>query len=134
MPFDVIPASDYVKAGDLSPIIPQLRKLHDARMSTSDSYKYLLQDVADFKKHDAERSITLNEAALKKQRDDDEQEAFDRDNLRRVALGLKPLKKGDPKPKDEDLDFVKIEAGQIMTDYININNKVTQTMPQQLQK
>ena len=101
-------------------------------MSTSDSYKYLLQDVADFKKHDAERSITLNEAELKKQRDDDEQQSFERDNLRRVALGLKPLKKGDPKPKDEDLDFVKIEAGQIMTDYINLNNKVvTQAMPPQ---
>jgi len=134
MPFDVIPASDYVKAGDLSPIIPQLKKLHDARMSSSDSYKYLLQDVADFKEHDAERSITLNETQLKKQRDDDEQKSFDRDNLRRVALGLKPLKKGETRPKNEDLDFVKIEAGQIMTDYININNKVTQTMPQQLSK
>ncbi|WP_461450485.1 carboxy terminal-processing peptidase [Mucilaginibacter sp.] len=134
MPFDVIPASDYVKAGNLSPVIPQLRKLHDARMSTSDSYKYLLQDVADFKEHDAERSITLNEAQLKKQRDDDEQKSFERENLRRVALGLKPLKKGDPKPKNEDLDFVKIEAGQIMTDYININGKVTQAMPQQFSK
>jgi carboxyl-terminal processing protease len=131
MPFDVIPKSDYTKAGDLSPIIPQLKKLHDERMATSDSYKYLLQDVADFKTHDAERSITLNEAALKKQRDDDDQKTFDRDNLQRVALGLKPLKKGETKPKNEDLDFVKIEAGQIMTDYININNKVTQVTPVQ---
>jgi len=131
MPFDVIPKSDYTKAGDLSPIIPQLKKLHDQRMTTSDSYKYLLQDVADFKTHDAERSITLNEAQLKKQRDDDDQKTFDRDNLQRIALGLKPLKKGETKPKNEDLDFVKIEAGQIMTDYININNKVTQVTPVQ---
>ncbi|WP_158989972.1 carboxy terminal-processing peptidase [Mucilaginibacter sp. L196] len=131
MPFDVIPKSDYTKFGDLSGVIPQLKTLHDQRMATSDSYKYLLQDVADFKIHDAERSITLNEALLKKQRDEDDQKTFDRDNLQRIALGLKPLKKGDTKPKNEDLDFVKIEAGQIMTDYININNKVTQVTPVQ---
>ena len=131
MPFDVIPKSDYTKFGDLSGVIPQLKTLHDQRMATSDSYKYLLQDVADFKTHDAERSITLNEAQLKKQRDEDDQKTFDRDNLQRIALGLKPLKKGEVKPKNEDLDFVKIEAGQIMTDYININSKVTQVTPVQ---
>ncbi len=131
MPFDVIPKSDYTKFSDLSGVIPQLKTLHDQRMAISDSYKYLLQDVADFKTHDAERSITLNEVQLKKQRDSDDQKTFDRDNLQRIALGLKPLKKGDTKPKNEDLDFVKIEAGQIVTDYININNKVTQVTPVQ---
>ncbi|WP_183576611.1 carboxy terminal-processing peptidase [Mucilaginibacter sp. X5P1] len=129
MPFDVIAKSDYTKFGDLSPVIPQLKKLHEQRMSNSNSYKYLLQDVADFKKHDDEKSVTLNEAQLKKQRDDDEQKTFERDNLRRVALGLKALKKGETKPKNEDLDFLKIEAGQILTDYININSKVTQVTP-----
>jgi carboxyl-terminal processing protease len=43
----------------------------------------------------------------------------------RIALGLKPLKKGDPKPKKEDLDPLKLEAGQILIDYINLDNKVT---------
>lgn len=133
MPFDVIAKSDYTKFGDLSMVIPQLKKLHDQRMATSKSYQYLLQDVADFKQHDAERSITLNEAQLKKQRDADEQKSFDRENLRRVALGLKPLAKGQTKPKNEDLDFLKIEAGQIMTDYVNINSKMTRVAtPQQL--
>jgi len=129
MPFDVIAKSDYTKFGDLSPVIPTLRKLHDQRMSNSNSFKYLLDDVADFKKHDEEKSVTLNEEQLKRQRDDDDQKTFERDNLRRVALGLKPLKKGETKPKNEDLDFVKIEAGQIVTDYINLNSKVTQVQP-----
>jgi carboxyl-terminal processing protease len=134
MPFDVIAKSDYTKFGDFTAVIPQLKKLHDQRMSASDSYKYLLQDVADFKTHDAERSVTINEAQLKKQRDDDEQKSFDRDNLRRVALGLKPLKKGDPKPKNEDLDFIKIEAGQILIDYINLNTNVTRASAMSPQK
>lgn len=129
MPFDIIAKSDYTKFGDLSPVIPTLRKLHDQRMSNSNSFKYLLDDVADFKKHDEEKSVTLNEAQLKKQRDEDDQKTFERDNLRRVALGLKALKKGESKPKNEDLDFIKIEAGQIVTDYINLNSKVTQVQP-----
>ena len=129
MPFDIIAKSDYTKFGDLSPVIPTLRKLHDQRMSNSNSFKYLLDDVSDFKKHDEEKSVTLNEELLKKQRDDDDQKSFERDNLRRVALGLKPLKKGETKPKNEDLDFIKIEAGQIVTDYINLNSKVTQVQP-----
>lgn len=125
MPFDVIARSDYTKMGDFTVALPRLRKQHEQRMANSASYKYLLQDVADFKKHEAERSVTINEAALKKQRDDDDQKTFERDNLRRAAMGLKPLKKGDPKPKNEDLDFLKLEAGQILIDYMNLDTKVT---------
>jgi carboxyl-terminal processing protease len=125
MPFDVIAKTNYAKFGDFTPVIPQLKKLHDQRMSNSNSYKYLMQDLADYKAHDKDKSVTLNEADLKKQRDEDEQKTFTRDNLKRVALGFKPLKKGDPKPKHEDLDFLKIEAGQILIDYSNINNKIT---------
>jgi carboxyl-terminal processing protease len=94
MPFDVIEKSDFTKAGDFTAVLPQLKKMHDQRMASSDSYKYMLEDIADFKKHENEDSITLNEADLKKQRDADEQKALERNNLRRVALGLPALKKG----------------------------------------
>jgi carboxyl-terminal processing protease len=134
MPFDQIAKSDYSKYGDLNLVIPQLRKLHETRMSSSKNYQYILQDIADFKKHDAERSITLNETQLKKLRDDEEAKTFARDNERRVALGLKPLTKGQSKPKNEDLDFLKIEAGQIMVDYINIDPKITQVESPAMQK
>jgi carboxyl-terminal processing protease len=129
MPFDVIEKSDFTKAGDFTAVLPQIKKMHDQRMASSDSYKYMLEDIADFKKHENEGSVTLNEADLKKQRDADEQKALERNNLRRVALGLPALKKGDKKPKDEDLDFVKREAGQIMTDYISLAPKFTSVKP-----
>ena len=95
MPFDMIAKSDYTKVGDFSAVLPQLKKLHDDRMAASPNYKYLLEDIADFKKHDDEKSVTLNEQNLKKQRDADEAKAFERNNLRRVALGLPALKKGE---------------------------------------
>jgi len=129
MPFDMIPKSDYTKVGDFSNVIPELAKLHDQRMSTDASYKVFMQDLDDYKKSETEKTVTLNQVKLKAQRDADEQKSFDRDNARRVALGLQPLKKGDPKPKHEDLDFFKFEAGQILIDYINIGKKVTQVTP-----
>src|SRR6185437_5013081 len=55
MPFDVIARTDYSKVGELSPVIPQLKKLHDQRMATSASYKYLLDDIADYKSHETEK-------------------------------------------------------------------------------
>jgi carboxyl-terminal processing protease len=125
LPFDVIPKSDYVKAGDLSAAIPQLNKMHEQRVSTSASYKAFTQTIADYRKSEKEKSVSLNEEQLKKQRTDDEQKTLNRDNDLRVALGFKPLKKAEAKPKKEDLDPLKLEAGQILVDYINLDSKVT---------
>jgi len=129
MPFDMIAKSTYTKVGDFTTALPELTKLHEQRMNADASYKYLLQDIADYKKSENEKTVTLNEDKLKKQREADEAKTFERDNLRRVALGLPALKKGDPKPKHEDLDFLKFEAGQILVDYINLDNKITKINP-----
>ncbi|OKS86074.1 carboxy terminal-processing peptidase [Mucilaginibacter polytrichastri] len=121
LPYDMIKPSTYTKIDDFSTVIPQLRKLHEARMVTNPSYQYLSADIADFKKREGEKSTTLNEDKLKQQRDADEAKLLERNNLRRVALGLPPLKKGETRAKNEDLDFLKLEAGQILTDYIGLN-------------
>jgi len=125
MPYDMIPKTDYTKVGDFTSVIPQLKKMHEQRMTGSTSYKYLIEDIAEMKKRDAETSVTLNEQQLKQQRDADEKKAFEQGNLRRVALGLPPLKKGERRPKNEDLDFLKREAGQVLTDYITLDNKIS---------
>jgi len=132
MPFDVIAKSSYTKAGDFTAVIPQLKKMHDQRMENSASYKYLLQDIAEFKKHEDEKSITLNEQKLKQQRDADDKKAFEDENERRVAMGLPELKKGQTKPRNEDLDFLRKEAGQVLTDYIGLEPKYTSTTPGQV--
>jgi carboxyl-terminal processing protease len=125
LPFDIIPRSDYTKVGDFSSAIPQLTKMHDQRVSTNPGYKALVQSVEDYKKAEREKTVSLNQEQLKKQRAEDEQKTLDRDNSLRVALGYPPIKKGDPKPKKEDLDPLKAEASQILIDYINLDNKVT---------
>jgi carboxyl-terminal processing protease len=125
LPFDVIAKSDYAKVADLSPVIPSLKKMHDQRVANNAAYKAYEQTIADYRKGEKEKTVTLNEQALKKQRDDDEAKTLARDNSLRVALGYKALKKGETKPKKEDLDPLKLEAGQILIDFINTDNKIT---------
>ncbi|MFD2863307.1 carboxy terminal-processing peptidase [Mucilaginibacter antarcticus] len=126
LPFDVIAKSDYVKVGDLAPVIPQLTKMHEQRLSSSLSFKAINESIADYSKKDKENSVTLNEAELKKQRDADEQKSLARENSLRTSFGHPALKKGDAKPKKEDLDPFKLEAGQVLVDYINLDTKVSQ--------
>ncbi|EHQ27377.1 carboxy terminal-processing peptidase [Mucilaginibacter paludis] len=125
MPWDTIAKSNYTKAGSFTAVLPTLIKLHDDRAANSPGFKYQLKVIADYKKRDAEKEVTLNEQALKKQRDEDEAKALEESNTARAALGLPVLKKGQAKPKNEDLDFNKIEAGQILTDYILMDNKLS---------
>jgi carboxyl-terminal processing protease len=120
LPFDMIQKSNYTKVGDLGGVVPQLTKLHEQRMAGNVNFKYLQEDIDEYKKRQNETSVTLNEQELKQQRDTDEEKAFERNNLRRTALGLTPLKKGQTRPKNEDLDFLKLEAGQVLTDFINL--------------
>jgi len=127
MPFDIIAKSDYTKVGDFTSVLPQLKKLHDTRMEASPNYKFMLEDIAEGKKHEAEKSVTLNEAKLKAQRDADDKKQFEENNQRRVAMGLPALKKGETKKRGDDLDFLKREAGQVLTDYISLDNKFTST-------
>jgi carboxyl-terminal processing protease len=125
LPFDVIAKSQYTKVGDFSTATPQLVQMHEARMKNSVIFKNLQQDIEEYKKNEEDRTIKLNINEIKKQREQDEQKTLDRTNALRVAMGRPALKKGDPKPKKEDLDALKLEAGQILVDYIGIADKVT---------
>jgi carboxyl-terminal processing protease len=90
-------------------------------MKESVEYKFLLQDIEQFKKREAETTVTLNEEALKKERDQQEALTLERDNQRRALKGLPPLKKGETKPKD-DIDFIEDESLKVMADFIQLSS------------
>lgn len=119
LPWDTIPPSKFVPLTNLQDIKLKLIALHKNRMKNSLGYKNLQEDIEEFAKRDAETSITLNEEQLKRERDAQEAKSLQRENQRRAAKGLPPLKKGEAKPKD-DVDFIRDEGLQIMADYINI--------------
>ncbi len=119
LPWDEIRASNYHPLANLSGIKGQLNTLHEQRMKTSEEYKFLLEDIAEFKKRENETSVTLNEAQLKKEREDQENKNLARENRRRSLAGLAPLKKGETDTKNQ-YDFIQDESLRIMTDFIKL--------------
>lgn len=119
MPWDEIKSSNYKPWGDIKPNLAFLTKQHVQRMKASKEYTYLLEDIAEFKNRENEKSVPLSENSLKKQRDDEELKALSRDNARRISRGLNALKKGETKPKGEkNYDFIKDECLHIVSDFI----------------
>ncbi|HEY1010704.1 MAG: carboxy terminal-processing peptidase [Daejeonella sp.] len=119
LPWDTIAPSNYTVVANLEPTKAKLLQLHNQRMKTSLEFKNLQEDIAEYARRDAETTITLNEDQLKKERDAQEAKTLARENQRRAAKGLAPLKKGEPKPKNE-IDFIRDESLQIMADYLNL--------------
>jgi carboxyl-terminal processing protease len=119
LPWDTISPSQFSPVAGLDEVKRKLIALHQERMKTSVGFKDLQEDIAEFAKREAETSITLNEAQLKKERDEQEAKSLQRENQKRAAKGLAPLKKGETKPK-EDIDFIRDEGLQIIADFIQI--------------
>jgi carboxyl-terminal processing protease len=124
LPWDEIKRSNYKTLANIAPIKRVLIEKHDKRMKGNKDFEYLLADIKELKLRDAETSATLNEMVAKKERDEKEAESLARDNEKRIARGLAPIKKGDPKPKAEKaFDFMLEESCLIVGDYLQAIQK-----------
>ena len=69
MPWDTIPKADYDqlnldyhRLNLVEPYRSELRKLSDARVATNQDFIYIRQDIDEFKKLQADKTVSLNEA------------------------------------------------------------------------
>src|SRR5690606_16240293 len=72
LPWDHINPTKYSVINDLSSVITELKQKHESRMKASPEYDYLLQDIKLFEEKEDETKVTLNEAQLKKEREETE--------------------------------------------------------------
>lgn len=121
LPWDQIQSTTYTPVANLKPLINTLEQKHEKRMSSSPGYKNLLEDIEQLKERENEVSVTLNEVALKKERDLREAQNLARINERRKQSGLEPLKKGDTIPKS-NYDFIVDESLKVIADMINLES------------
>jgi len=124
LPWDTIGKSNFIPVGSFAKVVPALTKLHLQRAKNNPAYTYFSDFDAELNRNEALTTLVLSEQELKKQRDSSEVKTLQRDNLLRKAMGLPVLKKGEISGKNDDLDFSKKEAGQILTDYVLMNNTV----------
>ncbi len=122
LPWDQIKPSTFVKVADLKGITTELNKIHEARMTKSPAYTFLLEDIEEFNKVDSIPSVSLNEVKLKAEREKNRIKNRDRVNKQLSFLGLPAWKEGQPQPKLE-YDFILEESANILTDYIRLRKK-----------
>jgi len=122
MPWDQIKSSKFTPAGNLSPFIPELVSLHDSRIKNDPEFAYLEEDIKEYREANEKSYVSLNEEVRKKEKDEQEEKKFQRENARRQLKGLKLLKKGET-PAEVDStknDPILNESAHILADLIKL--------------
>ncbi|WP_291184904.1 carboxy terminal-processing peptidase [Dokdonella sp.] len=79
LPWTSIEPAKYAPVADLKPVVPELLQRHDARVAKNVDWKNFEADLADIRKLRAEKTVSLNEQARRKERDDQEAKRKERD-------------------------------------------------------
>jgi carboxyl-terminal processing protease len=85
LPWSSITPASYEAVADLKPILPLLSSRHEARTTKSREWQYYAEDQAEIKRLRAEKTVSLNEAERRKERDEQETRKKTRD-AERAAL------------------------------------------------
>ncbi|TDR48926.1 carboxyl-terminal processing protease [Tahibacter aquaticus] len=85
LPWSSITPASYEAVADLKPILPTLATRHEARVTKSKEWQYYAEDQAEIKRLRAEKTVSLNEAERRKERDEQEVRKKTRD-AERAAL------------------------------------------------
>ncbi len=62
LPWDQVPPSDFIRQDEVSPFLRELRVRSQARVAGDKDFVYLGQDIAQFKKSLADKTVDMNEA------------------------------------------------------------------------
>ena len=85
LPWDTIPSAKYDHFNLVEPYLPELRKRSAERVAADKEFAYVREDIELFKKHQADKTISLNEKQRLKEQDEAEarQKARDKERLAR---------------------------------------------------
>jgi carboxyl-terminal processing protease len=91
LPWDTIRSAKYDKLNLVQPYLADLRAHSDARLATNQDFAYIQQDIEQFKKMEADKTVSLNERDQIKERQTNEarQKARDQERAARKASGEK---------------------------------------------
>ena len=124
LPWDIIHEIHYPIYWNMQADLPILGRLHEARIKKDPDFIAVVDQINDYKAQ-AERykTISLNEKVRKSQSDLIKKKELDRENRRRKALGLKPVKAVDDIQRSEDTvaNAYAHEASEILLDFIMTN-------------
>ena len=103
------------------PSVATLASAEDARAQRDPDYRWLVSDIAAIDTLREQKSVSLNLKVRREERAREDKERLERENSRRVAKNLPPLKTVAEldKAKEELPDVMLDQAAQIMTDVVS---------------
>jgi len=92
LPWTQIAAVPHTRYGNFAPLLPQLETLHSGRVAGEKEFQWWSDDVAEFRKERAEKSVSLNEVERRAERDrDDAKRKLRQSERQSLGLALDPL-------------------------------------------
>ena len=101
LPWDKISATTYRRKHSINHLVPELKSLHDARVSNNAEFNYLAEAFAYRKARSEDDTISLNEKKRLQEKTDREGFWLALENKRRVALGQEPIASLDELDEEE---------------------------------
>jgi carboxyl-terminal processing protease len=119
LPWDEIKSATYNKFSDLTRFVSILNEKHLKRISSNQDFDYLTEDIEIYKENRHKKFLSLNEDVRRKEKDQEDQKRFERENKRRESLGLELLDEEEiPAANPDKKDFLLEESAYILSDLI----------------
>ncbi len=92
LPWNRIRSSNFSREGAFTPLLPELQQEHAARIAGDPNFQFAVSEISALEKMRTEKSVSLNLAKRKAEREARAQEQLARENARRQTLGEPALK------------------------------------------
>jgi len=72
LPWDTIEKADFKPLNLIQPVLPELRRRTEARQAKDPEFAYIREDIAEYRRREADKSVSLNEARRRKEKKETE--------------------------------------------------------------
>jgi carboxyl-terminal processing protease len=128
LPWNRIRPAEFRREGAYATLLPELQQAHAARVTGDPDFQFALSEIAAIDQMRSEKSVSLNLAKRKAERETRSQEQLARENARRQAVG-QPALKSAADIKDQP-DAILGEAAQVTADLSQLEPRFTaRTVP-----
>lgn len=114
LPWNRIRPAPYKREGTFGPILAELQRSHDQRVAADPDFRYTVAEIEALEEMRQEKTVSLNLARRRDERESRTTQQLARENARRTAQG-EPLLKDAAEIKDAP-DAILVEAVQITAD------------------
>ena len=125
LPWDQIKPTGFSAGQPLDSEIAFLTKYQSNRMQGDPDIDFLLSDIAAIDEMRSQNAVSLNIDARKLEREERRATRLERENERRLAVGLDPIESLEDISEDEQRDILLDQAAEILTDLAGLNNTST---------